>query len=207
MSWWDDYSNTEKAGLGSGAASLIGGLFGNSGDPYKQAGNAYQQWAQKGAAAQNPFWQAGANAIPDYQKWLQSQSDPSQFINNMMNNYQQSPWAKYSQQQGMRAGENAASASGMMGSTPFVQAMQQNAQNISSGDMQNWLQNVLGINTQYGQGEQNLMQGGQGAANALSQMYGNMGDYMGGAAYGQSAGGQNDMWDKIGGLASIASIL
>lgn len=207
MSWWDDYTNTEKAGLGSGAASAIGGFFGGSGNPGQSAGNAYQKYAQQGVNAQNPFLQAGTNAIPQYQAWLQGQSDPSTWINNQMNNYQQSPWAKYSQQQGMRAGENAASASGMMGSTPFMQQMQQNSQNISSADMQNWLANVMGINTQYGAGQQNMMQGGQGAANALSQMYGNMGDYMGGSAYNQQAGNQNDMWNQIGGLASIASIL
>lgn len=207
MSWWDDYTNTEKAGLAGGGATLLGGLFGDSGDPYKQAANAYQQWGQKAAGAEQPFWQAGASAIPNFQNWLGSMSNPSQFINQLMGQYQQSPWAKYSTQQGMRAGENAASASGLMGSTPFAQQMQQNAQNISSQDMQNWLGNVLGVNTQYGQGEGMLMGQGANAANALANVYGNMGNYMGDAAYGQSAGGQNDMWNKVGGLAAIASFL
>jgi len=57
----------------------------------------------------------------------------------------------------MRAANNIGSATGMTGSTPMMQQAQQNAQNISSGDMQNWLSQVLGINNQYGQGEAGLM--------------------------------------------------
>lgn len=207
MGWWDDYSNTEKAGLTSGLAGLAGGIFGNSGDPYKQAGDAYAQWGNKAAGAENPYWQAGVNAIPQYQSWLSGMANPQQWINNAMNSYQQSPWAKFSTQQGLRAGENAASASGLMGSTPFEEYAQQNAQNISSQDMQNWLANVMGINTQYGAGLGGIMGQGANAANSLANVYGNMGNAMGQSAYGQAAGDQNDMWNKIGGLASIASWL
>ena len=78
----------------------------------------------------------------DYQDWLQTQKDPSKFINDQMANYQESPYAHYLQQQSMRAGQNAASASGLSGSTPLMQQMQQNSGQIASGDMNQWLQNV-----------------------------------------------------------------
>ena len=99
-----------------------------------------------------------------------------------MGQYQQSPWARYQQQQAMRMANNMGSATGLTGSTPLQLQAQQNAANISSQDMNNWLQNVLGINTQYGQGQQNLMAGGQGAANALTSLYGDMGERMGAGA-------------------------
>ena len=185
----------------------LGSLFGDSGAPYDDAMKQYREWAQKAQEAQDPYLKAGQGAIGDYQQWLQGQKDPSGFINNLMGQYQQSPYAKYMQQQSMRAGQNAASAGGLMGSTPFAQQMQQNAGNIASGDMQNWLKNVLGINTQYGQGEQNLMQGGQNAANALTGMYGNMGQQMGEAAYGRRAGQNQDWSNMIGAGLKIAAML
>lgn len=194
------------AGLGGGIGGFLGGLFGDSGAPYDEAMKQYQKYGQMGADAQNPFLQAGQGAIPDYQNWLKKQQDPSGFINNMMGQYQESPYAKFLQQQSIRGGQNAASASGLMGSTPFAQQLQQNAGNIASGDMNQWLQNVLGINTQYGQGQQNLMTGGQNAANSLTNMYGNMGNQMGQAAYGKQAGKDQDFWNMIGGGAQIAAM-
>lgn len=192
-------------GLISGLGGLFGGLFGDSGAPYDAAMDQYKEWSDKAQQAQNPFYNAGAGAIPDYQKWLQGQQDPSGFINKLMGQYQASPYSQYLQQQNQRAGTNFASANGLMGSTPMMQQMQQNSNNIASGDMNQWLQNVLGINTQYGQGQQNMMGMGATAANALTNMYGNMGQQMGQAAYGKEAGGQNDMWNTIGGLATLAS--
>lgn len=184
---------------GAGAAGLLGGLFGDSGAPYEAAQQQYNDYLNRAQGAQNPFLQAGYGAIPNFQAWLGSMQDPSGFINKLMGQYQESPWARYQQQQSIRAGTNAASASGLTGSTPFAQQLQQNAQNISSQDMQNWLQNVLGINTQYGQGNQYLMGQGANAANAMTNMFGQYGQLAGQTAYGQKAGENQDFWNMIGG--------
>jgi hypothetical protein len=185
--------------MGSGLFGLLGGMFGNSGAPYNDAMNEYQKWAQQAQGFQNPYMQAGQGAIGNYQNWAQGMQDPSQFINGLMGQYQESPFAKYQQQQGIRTANNMGSASGLTGSTPLQMQAQQNAQNISSGDMNSWLQNVLGINSQYGQSQQNLMSGGQNAANSLTSLYGNMAPWMGGAAYGQQAGKNQDFWNMLGG--------
>lgn len=200
-------NNVNLESLFGSAGSLLSGLFGGSGDPYKQAMEQYQKWANEAKNVQNPYLNAGQGAIPDYQKWLESQKDPSKFINDIMGQYGESPWARYEQQQSMRAGENAASALGLLGSTPFAQQMQQNAMNISSQDMQNWLNNVLGINAQYGQGQQNMMGIGANAANALTNMYANLGQQMGEAAYGQKAGQNQDFGNSLAGaLGMIGSL-
>ena len=194
--------------FGSGLGGFLGGLFGDSGKPYDKAMEQYQQWAGKAQGTQQPFLDAGTGAIGDYQEWLKGQKDPSGFINNLMGQYQESPYAQYLQKQSLRAGQNAASASGMSGSTPLMQQMQQNAGNIASQDQNQWLQNVLGINTQYGQGQNNLMTGGQNAANSLTNMYNQTGQQMGEAAYGKEAGKKNDFWNTIGGgLSMIGSFL
>lgn len=185
--------------FGSGLGGLLGGLFGDSGKPYDSAMEQYQKYMQMAKNTQQPYLNAGKGAIGDYQTWLNGQKDPAQFINGLMGDYQESPYAHMLQQQAMNAGNNSASASGMMGSSALMQQQQQNAGQIASGDMNSWLQNVLGINTQYGQGQQNLMTGGQNAANSLTNMYNNMGQQMGEAAYGKEAGKNNDFWNTIGG--------
>lgn len=177
-------------------------MFGSS-NPYSSAMDQFSQFTNKAESAQNPFLQAGQNAIPGYQNWLNTMQDPSAFINNLMGGYQESPWAQYEQQQAMRAGTNAASASGLSGSTPMALQMQQNASNISSQDMNQWLQNVLGINTQYGSGLNNLMGIGQNSANALTGFYGNMANDMGQAAYGKQAYNNNGMSNLFGSLAGF----
>lgn len=187
----------------SGIGGILGGLFNNSGAPYEDAMEQYQKYGKKAEDVQNPFLTAGKEGMGNFQNWLKSMQDPSAFINHLMGSYNESPYAKFQQQQAMRAGTNAASASGLTGSTPFAQQLQQNAQNISSQDMNQWLQNVLGINTQFGTGQNNLMQGGQNAANALTNMYGNMGNSMGEAAYGKKAGENQDTSDLIAGITKL----
>lgn len=178
-------------------------FFGLFGDPYKDAMKQLKKYGQQAQQQQQPYQNAGVGAIGDYQNWLQGQKNPGEFINNLRNDYQQSPYNQYLQEQAQAAGQNAASASGLLGSTPFAQFQQQNAGNIAQQGMNDWLQNVLGINTQYGQGQQNLMAGGQGAANSLSNLFQNMGQNMGQGAFG-SRNYQNQNWGNL--LGTIAKM-
>lgn len=194
--------------FGSGLGGFLGGMFGDSGKPYDKAMEQYQKYMQMGQGVQQPYLDAGKQGLGNYQEWLNGQKDPSGFINNLMGNYQESPYAHMLQQQAMNAGNNSASASGMMGSSALMQQQQQNAGQIASGDMNSWLQNVLGINTQYGEGQKDLKNGGQSAANSLTDMYNKMGNQMGEAAYGKEAGKKNDFWNTIGGgLSMLGSFL
>ncbi len=190
-------------GLSAGLPGILQGFFGDSGAPYRQAADAYKPYLDQATSQQNPFYNAGTSALPQYQGWLDKMKDPSAFYNNLMGDYKQSPQAQYLQNQSTRAATNAASASGMTGSTPFMQQIQQNSSNIASGDMNNWLQQVLGINNQYGAGEHELVQGGQHAGDILSQLFSGAADYMGSARFGQEAGRQQDRNAMIGGIASM----
>lgn len=192
----------------SSAGGFLGGFFGDSGGGYDDAMKQYEEWANKAQGTQQPFLNAGVNGLNNYQEWLARQKDPSGFINNLVSQYKESPYAQFLQKQSLRTGQNAASASGLSGSTPLMQQLQQNAGNIASQDQNQWLQHVLGINTQYGQGQHNLVQGGQNAANALTNLYSQMGPQMGEAAYGKHAGDEQDFWNTLGGgLGLIGSFL
>lgn len=192
--------NTSTGTLAASLPSFLQGFFGNSGRPYEKAGEEYQKYFNQAPTAQQPYQQAGQNAIPQFQQWLQGQKDPAGFINKLMGQYQQSPWAKFQTEQANRYNTNDASAKGLIGSTPYQQAGEQFAHDISSQDMQSWLQNVLGINTQYGQGQHQLMEGGQHASDILSQLFQNEAQTMGQSKYGEEAGKQSDqnsIWSGI----------
>jgi hypothetical protein len=190
-------------GGGGGLDTFLSGLFGHSGRPYDDAMKQYQEWANKAQGAQDPYINAGKGAIPQFQEWLNGMKDPSGFINNLMGKYQESPWAKYQQEQALRASGNAGSAGGLLGSTPMSQFNQENARNISSQDMGNWLQNVLGINTQYGAGQSDLIHGGQNAANAMTNFYGDMGRQMGEQAYNKRRAENMDRRNIWGGAIDM----
>lgn len=195
-----------QGGMGGGyggrspIGAILGGLFGHSDRPYKDAMKQYQDYMGKAEGTQNPFLDFGKRAMPGYEQWLGGMKDPSQFINKLTSGYQESPYAKYQQEQALRASGNAGAAGGLGGSTPMAQFNQQQAQGIASKDMNQWLQNVLGVNQQYGQGLFGQMGMGQHAADILSQMYGQMGQNMGGLAYGAGAGRNQDIMSILGGL-------
>lgn len=201
----NNFSSFNLSNLMGPMGTFLGGAFGNAGAPYAAAGNSYNQYANEGANALQPYNQAGEGAIPNYENWAAKMQDPSDFINNLMNKYQQSPWAKFMQQQGVRQAQNAGSAEGMVGSSPYNLQVEQNAENISSQDLQNWLGKTLGINQQYGNAQQNLMNTGVQSANALSQLYQNEANMNAQTAYGNQAGQNQDSNDMFSGALGVLS--
>jgi hypothetical protein len=193
----------DPQGFLGGLGGILGGLFTDSGAPYNAAGKQYQTYGQMGQNTQQPFYNAGVGALGNYQDWLNGQKDPAKFINDLVGKYQESPYTTYLKQQSENAGINAASASGLTGSTPFMQQQQQNASNISQQGLDSWLQNVLGVNTQYGQGQNNLVNTGQNSANKLTDLFNNLGGKMGEVSYGKEAGKNQDFNNTLGGILSM----
>lgn len=185
-SFWD---NAFQSGRNSsqGFFGLLQSLFNNNKSPYGEGFNATQPYYEGAKEFQNPFVKQGQEASGKFNSWLDNMQNPTEFINKIMGSYSQSPWAKNLESSAVRAGTNAASASGLTGSTPFAQQLQQTGANISSQDMQNFLQNVLGINSAYGAGENMQVERGQHASDILSQLFSNQGNMAGGAAYGDQA--------------------
>ena len=191
------------ADLFDSLGSLFGGILGSTNNPYKDAMKQFQKYANQSAGYQNPFFNLGKDSIGPYQDWLSGMKDPSEFLNNLMGNYKESEGSKYLQDQAMKAATNAASASGLTGSTPFQLQAQQNASGIAAEDMNSWLQNALGINSQYGQGLQGNINFGQNAANNLSNIFGNLGQNMGQGKFGQNQMNNNNLSDIFSGLLGL----
>jgi len=149
--------------------------------PYQKGGaEDYQNYRNYvGQQGQNlsPFQHAG-----DWQ-YNQINQSPVDYYNQIMGGYNQSPQAKYEQEQSMRAATAGGSASGMTGSGAFQKALQQNAGDISARDQQRFYGNVMGANaaqmgylgdlrnqqSQYNQMQQYLTNLGYGAAGQMGQ--------------------------------------
>lgn len=76
---------------------------------------------------------------------------PTDFYNQTMQGYEESPDAKYEQEMAMRAANQGSSASGMLGSGAYFKGLQQNAADISNRDRERYYGNVrTAMNDQFG---------------------------------------------------------
>lgn len=86
-----------------------------------------------------------------------------------MSNYQLSPMAKYQMDQAMNVGNNAAAASGAVGSTGAIRNNMQMGQNIASQDMQNYYNDMMGLNKAANESYSPLANFGNMDANQLAE--------------------------------------
>lgn len=168
----------------AGLGQFVSGIFGGNDKPYRKYAQEMEENLNQAKQYYNPFYEAGTSALPQYQQSLDEMKDPQAFFKKIMGGYQESPWAKFQQEQGQRALTNSASAGGLIGSTPFMQAGQDYTHNIGSQDMQQFLQNILGIKSGYQSGLGNLISGGQNAAQGLAGLQQSFADPIASARYG-----------------------
>ncbi len=186
-----------------GLSQLLSGIFGGTGKAQQKAFDEYNKYQQQAIQQQQPYAQAGQQGMKHYQSMLGNMEDPGKFLNNLTGQYQESPYQKYLQQNALNASNNAASASGLMGSSPLAQFNGQQAGNIANSGLQDWLKQALGINTEALGGYGHMMDTGANAANNMSGLYSQLGNAAGGNAYNQQMGGQNQWANALGGLAGM----
>lgn len=189
-----------------GLTNMLSGMFGLMNNPYGSASNQYQQYANQAGSYQIPFYNAGVNSLNPYQQNLQKMSDPQAYYNNIMSGYNASPYATIQQQQAMNSAQNQASASGLTGSTPLEMQMQQNAADISTADMDKYFKNIMGINTDYMSGLNNLITGGHESANTLTDIDKEMMRLMGASQFGQAAMKNKSESSLFSGLGELTGL-
>lgn len=150
--------------------------YGAMGNEIQQGINSLNQQYGYGQKVLQPWEQQGLNAFGQYGSAINSMANPSQFYSNIMNQYQMSPAAQFQEQQGQQAMNQAAAASGTLGSGGAQKALDQYSQGVAAQDQNQYFGNVMGINNQYLGGLQNQYGTGFGAANALNENYMNLGN-------------------------------
>lgn len=186
---------------GGNLSSLLGNIFSDPRRPYADAERAYDPWMDRASGAMQPFYDQGVDAMNPFKKRLDEMGDAPGFLNHMMDKYQESDWAKNMKENAQRAATNAASASGLIGSTPYLQASEKIAGDISREDMQNWLQNALGVNKDYMGGYDRMIGRGFDAARNMADIFGNRARDTAQLEYDKSRAGQQ----RTGGI--VGSIL
>jgi hypothetical protein len=161
------------------------------GNAYKKAGDVSNQFYNQSQNQLTPYNQMGQQAGGDLQSMLQKLMDPKAFQSELMQGYEQSPYAQQMLKQNQSSGLDAASQMGLMGSSGALNNIQQGAGNIMNQDRNQYLQNLLDM---YGQGT-GIAQGlyGQGASSAgqQSQNAMNQGNTMSALNFGGHQAGSN----------------
>ncbi len=159
--------------------------------------------------AYNPYIQMGQTAGNIAQdQYGQMASDPTAFYNNIYDSYQPSDNYQYQSDQLGKAQSNSAAAGGFSG-TNNDQDSQMTTQNaLMDQDWNNYLAQVLGIQSGGLQGEQQMYNTGAQASNQWANM---MNGYANGSAGNQAMGVQNEnqmanstlgMLGQVGGMTA-----
>jgi len=127
---------------------------------YGQIIPGIQQATQASLGYLSPYQQVGTEATSDLYKHLQGMADPKAYLQSILSGYQMSPGAKFQEHEGTQALMNKAAALGLTGSGQEAKDIARYSQGLASQDMQQYLQNVLGIGQQYMGGMRGL--GGMG---------------------------------------------
>ena len=158
-------------GAVSGVSNLVSGGGNNaSADMEKalqQAQEIMKQYYGEAKGYMQPFYDTGKQAMGDYTKALSGMSDPTAYYNKIMSQYSMSPSAQFQQQEGIKAANQSSAASGMLGGGAEQKALSDWNQQLSSRDMQQYYNNINGINSQYMGGEQGLMSQGYNAGSQI----------------------------------------
>jgi len=173
MAWYDNFENWIGMGNKSNPA--------NAAQPYlnQLPGMMQQQY--------NPYIQGGMGELPNLQQQYGAMTNPN-FINQMGQNFQQSPGYQFGVNQATNAANRAAAAGGMAGSPQEQQNLAGSITGMANQDYYNWMNHAMGAYGAGVQGEHQLYDTGFNASNELANNLGSIGESQANLAY---AGQQN----------------
>lgn len=126
--------------------------------------------------------------------------DPTAFLENIMSKYEPSRAYKLREEEASRAAGNSAAAGGMRGSLTDIKNQARIADSLLGDDMQQWLQNVMGIQTKGQEGLSHLFDTGYNASGALSGDLSNILGTQAGLAFQGQANQNKSRSDLLSGL-------
>lgn len=182
--------------------SWLSNLFGGDKNPMGEANKYLDQIPGVAHKGYDPYVTAGLDASGKTKSTYEDlMNDPTAFINKLMEGYKPSEGYNFQKEQLQKELGNTAAAGGIAG-TPQDQMNQgQGIQKLLSGDMQDFLKNVLGVFNTGLQGEEGIAGRGFDATKNLTDILGGALNQQGELAY-KNAADQNknksDLWSTFG---------
>lgn len=175
--------------------SWLSELFRGGKNPANAAQPYLNQVPDVGHQAYDPFIQQGqqaGNALNE--KFMSMMSDPQGFLAQLQSGYKPSDAYKFKSDE-LQKGMGAAAAQGGVAGTPYHQMeLGKQADQLLSGDMQQYLQNALGIQNTGLTGQQDIYNKGFQASGSLADMLGGNLNQQGSLGFqGQSQQNKNQM--------------
>lgn len=116
----------------------------------------------------DPFIQRGEAAYPGLRDaYNPMMTNPTGYLDQLMKQYKPSQGYNLMRDEGLRAAGNTAAAGGMRGSLGDIQSQARLTDSLMGQDMQQWLNNVMGIQNTGLQGNQGFYNTGYNAASSL----------------------------------------
>lgn len=188
--------------LGGGLASLFQKNPSDSASPY------LNQIPGELHKAYDPYINRGNSAYDVMNPQLTSMAqDPAKFLEMLQKNYQPSKSYQLRKDEALQSAANTAAAGGVRGNLNDIKNQARITDSLLGEDMQQWLNNVLGIQGQGLQGQQHLYDIGYGASSNLGGDLSNVLGTQGQNAYqGQQYKNQRlaNMFQMFGGLGGGA---
>lgn len=151
---------------------FLSGATGNTEDPSKAANKYLSQIPGIGKQYYNPFIDRGARAGNTLEGEYGKLMNPTSFMDDIMKNYQLSAGATYERDKLGKGIGSTAAAGGFAGTPEHQRSYGEMADKIMSGDMQQYLQNALGIYGKGLSGEEGFFNKGFDASSSLADLLG-----------------------------------
>lgn len=183
---------------------FLSSLLGKSKNPADKAQPYLNQIAPMAQQNLNPYisrgTEAGDTAYGEFNKLVQ---DPTAFLDSLFANYSMSEGFNNRRNEALRTARDAAATGGFSGTYGDQKLQTELADSLLSQDMQQWLNNVLGVYGTGLEGLQGFQNQGFNASTDLTNILGStLGSQAGLAFQGQSQRNKNKM-DLLGILGQL----
>lgn len=178
--------------------------FLNPGKGYQKGQQQLDKYYQQAQQQMQPYNQNAQNMYGQLSDATTNLLNPSSLMDKWLNDYEMSDQAQFAQNRAMDSGQNAASAMGLVGSSPALQALQYGQNEIGAQDEQRYIDRMI---QQYLQGAglaQNIYGQGANAAGAMSNNAMNMGSDAANMAFGRQNAPGKMFADLLGTGAGLA---
>lgn len=174
---------------------------------YDDPSRGAQSYLEKVPGAMKPYFdpyiEAGKRGMGGFEEQTGKLLDPN-FINNMGQNFHQSPGFQFALQQALQSANQAAARGGMSGSPMHEQWAMETATGLGNQEYNNWLQNALKMYGMGYAGQEDLMKQGFDASKEYGENLGANLLSQGNLAY---AGGANRNMATMGTLGALAAFM